>query len=212
MQRNNKTVKPLRAGNLAIFVRNPTSVKSMKEEVKSTASRFGIIAAVISIAYTLIAYLFDLSLMVNPWMGIALWVIGLVIYIVAVSQTRNKLGGFISFRDAFSSFILAYIISSLLATAFNILLFTAIDPGAAEELQDMSIEATVEMLENFGAPTSQIEDTIDQMEGTNQFSVLQLVKGFFWGIVVYAIIGLIVAAIMKRNPPVITDNGDSPEE
>ena len=212
MQRNNKTVKPLRAGNLAIFVRNPTSVKSMKEEVKSTASRFGIIAAVISIAYTLIAYLFDLSLMVNPWMGIALWVIGLVIYIVAVSQTRNKLGGFISFRDAFSSFILAYIISSLLATAFNILLFTAIDPGAAEELQDMSIEATVEMLENFGAPTSQIEDTIDQMEGTNQFSVLQVVEGFFWGIVVYAIIGLIVAAIMKRNPPVITDNGDSPEE
>lgn len=181
----------------------------MNEVVKSNASKYGLGAAIITVAYTLIAYLTNLSLMVNPWAGISLWVITLIIYIVAVSRTRSGLGGYISFRDAFSSFILAYIISSLVATAFNILLFTAVDPGAAEELQEMSIDATVQMMDNFGTPESQIEETIEQMEGSNQFSVIQMVKGFFWGIFIYAVIGLIVAAIMKKNPPVIIENEDS---
>ncbi len=184
----------------------------MKEEVKSNASKYGLIAAVISIAYTLVAYLSDLTLMVNPWMGIALWVISLVIFIMAVSKTRGAFGGYISFRDAFSTFILAYIVSSLVTTSFSILLFSVVDPGAAEDLQEMSIEATVELMENFGAPEAQIEETIEQMEGSNQFSVLNMVKGFFWGIFIYAVIGLIVAAIMKKNPPVVVDFEESDPE
>lgn len=197
---------------MAIFAVNTTSLTIMKEEVKSNASRYGLIAAVISIAYTLIAYLMDLSLMVNPWAGISLWVVAIVIYVLSVSKTRVSLGGYINFRDAFSSFMLAYIISALVATTFNILLFSVIDKGAAAELQEMSIEATIQMMENFGTPESAIEDTIIEMEGTDQFSAIQMVKGFFWGVFFYAVIGLIVAAIMKKNPPVIIDNEDSETE
>ena len=184
----------------------------MKEEVKSNASRYGLIAAALTVAYTLIAYLTDLSLMVNPWTGIVLWVVGLIIYIMSVSQTKKAFGGFISFRDAFSSFILAYIIASLLATTFNILMFNVIDTKAAENLQEMTIETTVGMMERFGAPEQSIEETIEQMESSNQFSVLNMVKGFFWGIMIYAIIGLIVAAIMKKNPIAGEDVLDSQSE
>lgn len=173
----------------------------MKNAVKSNASRFGLIAAAISIAYTLFAYLIDISLMVNVFAGIGLWVVGLVLFILAVSKAKGQLGGFISFRDAFSTFVLAYIIYALISTAFNILLFGLIDTAAAEQIRELTIEAQVQLMERIGASESQIEDNIAVLEKSNPYAIGSLVQGFFWGVVVYAIIGLIVAAIMKKNPP-----------
>lgn len=173
----------------------------MNDAVKSAASKYGPIIAAIGITYTLIAYLIDMKLMVNMAAGISLWVINFVLLIVSVSAAKKALGGFISFKNAFTTFIFTFIISSLLSTVFAILLFGIVDTAAAEELQELTIETSVSFMEKLGTPESEIEKQVATMEETNQFSAGSQVKGFFMGIVVYAILGLIVAAVMKKDKP-----------
>ncbi len=180
----------------------------MDSTIKSTASRFGLIIASIGIFYTLMAYLIDLQILVNTFAGIGLWLVNMILLIVAVFQVKKAFGGYISFKEAFSTFILTYIISSLVSAVFAILLFAVIDPEAADNVQELIIETTVNMMERFGAPEESITEQVEQLEATNQFSVVNQVKGFFTGIVFYAVIGLIVAAILKKNKPEFIDQLD----
>lgn len=173
----------------------------MNDAVKSAASKYGPIMAGIGIAYTLIAYLVDMKLMVNMWAGIGLWVVNFVLLIISVAAAKKAMEGFISFKDGFTTFIMTFVISSLLTTVFAILLFSVIDPSAAEELQELTIETTVSFMEKFGTPESEIEKQVTAMEENNQFSMGNQVKGFFMGVVFYAILGLIVAAVMKKDRP-----------
>ncbi len=174
----------------------------MNEHVKSQAFRFGTIAGGLAIAYTLLSYLTDLVLFSNFWAGILFWVVTLVILIIAVSRAKALMGGYISFKNAFSTFVVTYVITSLISTAFSIILFNLIDPAAGERVQELLIETSVGYMEQFGTPEGQIEAQVEQMEAENPFGIIGLVKSFFWGIFWYAIIGLIVAAFMKKNKPV----------
>lgn len=173
----------------------------MNSAIKSVASKFGPIIAAIGITYTLLAYLIDMHLMVNMWAGIILWVVNFILLIIAVRSAKQMLGGFISFKQAFASFILTFVLSSLLTTVFAILLFGVVDTEAADQLQELTIETTVSFMENMGTPESEIEKQVEAMEGNNQFSALNQVRGFFMGVVFYAILGLIVAAVMKKDKP-----------
>lgn len=174
----------------------------MNEAVKSAASKYGPIIAAIGIAYTLLAYLIDMHLMVNMWAGISLWLINFVLLIIAVSTAKKMMDGFISFKLAFSTFLLTFVLASLLTTVFAILLFGVVDTEAADQLQKLTIETSVSFMEKFGTPESEIEKQVAAMEENNQFSALNQVRGFFMGVVFYAIIGLIVAAVMKKDKPV----------
>lgn len=173
----------------------------MKSVVQSTATKFGLIAVAINVGWLLFAYLVDLELLVHPFMGIALWVVGLVIYILAVNSVKKQFGGFISFREAFSTFILAYIINALISVIFTVVLFNFVDPSASEKVMELTISKSVEMFENFGMSDEQIDEAIARMESENNFSLGNQIQGLLMGIVIYAIIGLIVSAIMKKKRP-----------
>lgn len=174
----------------------------MNNAVKSAASKYGPIIAAIGITYTLLAYLIDMKLMVNMWAGISLWVINFILLIISVRAAKKMMDGFISFKNAFSTFLLTFVLSSLLTTVFAILLFGVVDTDAADQLQELTIETSVSFMEKLGTPESEIEKQVAAMEENNQFSALSQVKGFFMGIVFYAILGLIVAAVMKKDKPV----------
>ncbi len=173
----------------------------MNSVVQSTAVKYGLIAAAINVGWLLLAYLVDLSLFVNPWAGVALWLVGIVIFILAVVKVRSTLEGYISFKEAFSTFILSYLINAAIAMIFAVLLFNFIDPAAAEEIQELTIERSVEMFENFGMADDEIDAAIEKMENQNSFSLGNQLRGLLMGIAFYAIVGLIVAAVMKKNPP-----------
>ena len=171
----------------------------MNPIVRSTAVRFGTILGVIAIAYSLIAYLAMPSLFTNMWMGIILGLGYMVGLIIATIQVRKAMGGYIEFKDAFSTFFLGGLIFSLINIVFSILLFNVIDPGFADTLNEMVIETAVSMSERFGAPPSQIETMVTQMEENPQFTLMNQVKGFFYGLIFYAVLGAIVAAFVKKK-------------
>ena len=173
----------------------------MNPIIRSNAVRFGTIAGAIAVVYSLIAYLAMPSLFTNMWMGIILGLAYLTILIIGTLQTRKAMEGYISFKDAFSTFFLSGLIFSIVNVTFGIVLFNLIDPDFANTLNEMVIESAVSMSERFGAPPSQIETMVAQMEENPQFTLMKQVKGFFYGLIFYAVLGAIVAAFVKKNKP-----------
>ena len=56
-------------------------------------------------------------------------------------------------------------------------------------------------MERFGAPQTEIDKTIDVMSEDNSLSVINQLKGIAYQLLFYAVIGLIVAAFMKKKNP-----------
>ena len=55
------------------------------------------------------------------------------------------------------------------------------------------------MMEGFNLPAEAIAEAVAKIETTNQYGLGNLLKSFAFGMIFQIIIGLIVAAIMKKN-------------
>jgi len=83
-----------------------------------------------------------------------------------------------------------------------LLLLNYIDPEAALKLKDLTIEATVTMLQKFGTPDAAIQEAVAKLQEYNQFSTIELLKGSIWSILGSIIFGLILALIFRSKPQV----------
>ncbi len=177
----------------------------MKPEIKHNTLLFGLLLAAISIGYSTIAYVVDESLFVHWFLGIGLLVIGALLLIMSVWQTKKALGGYISFRDAFSAWILPAMLSSALVMVFNMLLYNVIDTDLADRLGVRIMEQTTEMMERFGAADEQVEEAMAKVDETSMsvnFKPLGLLKGFFTELILQSVFAALFAAIFKKEKPV----------
>ncbi|QYJ68211.1 DUF4199 domain-containing protein [Flavobacterium litorale] len=173
----------------------------MKEAIKKNGINFGIIIGVVSILISTLLYIIDLELMVSIWVGIIIFLVSLGIGIFAVAKSKKELGGFISFKEAFTVFFISMAISAAISNLFMYGLFNFVDPDAKAELSELVIKKTVTMMQDMGAPSDSIKETAKQLKETDNFSPLSLLKSYVGGLVFHIIIGLIVAAAMKKNKP-----------
>lgn len=174
----------------------------MNEIIKKNGINFGIITGVISVLITSSIYIVDLSLMTKWWLGLTILAVYIVIGCVLLAKTKKDLGGFMSFKEGFTTYFISALIGIAISVIFNILLFNVIDPEAAVTLKEMTLKSTADMMKNFGAPTSEIKKAIEKMEDYDQFSTLEQLKGSIWSIVGASIFGLILAAIFKKDKSV----------
>jgi len=65
----------------------------------------------------------------------------------------------------------------------------------------MSIEKVTEMMEKFNVPEEALDEAIAKIDETDSFSLVSQIKNFFITLAMYSVIGLIVAAIMKKKNP-----------
>ena len=171
------------------------------EALRKDAMKNGLFLGLFMVFSTTVIYALDISLFTAPWYGIVsmLIVIGFGVY--AALQSKKALGGFISFKDTFTSFFITVVLGFFFATLFSILLFNFIDPDAKRIITEDVIKLTVGMMQKFGARPSDINEMIKQMEETDSFGVVGQFKGFAFNLVIYSIIGLITALIIRRERP-----------
>jgi hypothetical protein len=120
---------------------------------------------------------------------------------VATAKVKAHFDGFLSFKDAFTAYFITTVLGIAISTVFSFILFNFIDTEAAAEIKKMTIEATISMMEGFNAPPETIAKSVEEIESTNQYSLVSILKSLVWSALFQAIIGLIVGAIMKKSNP-----------
>ena len=177
----------------------------MNEQAQSpiqSAVRPGIILGLVSLVLTYVAYFIDSSYLASGYFGLVALVLffGLIIYFG--KEYRKEVGGFMSFGTAFNFSFFAILISGVIGLIGTILLFHVIDPSLPQVLGDITFESQLEMMENFGAsPDSLAPEVLDDMReaSASNFTLVGQLKGFGFGLIAYAIIALILGAILKKR-------------
>ena len=168
---------------------------------KKSSFNYGLMLGGILAVITALIYAISIELLTKWWLGIILFFIALGIGIVSVAKTKSILGGYITFKDAFTSYFITIAIGLLINVFVGILIFVLIDPDAAEFLQEKIIEISRSMMESFGAPEDEINKAIADMESENSYSLGKQLQGYVFQLAFYSVFGLLVSLIMKKNDP-----------
>lgn len=177
----------------------------MEEQVQSpfqAAIKPGITMGLLALALTYIAYFIDSTLLATWWFGLGFLVIFFAFIIYFGKQYRTELGGFMSFGTAFNFSFLTMIVSGLVSLVGQLLLFQVIDPDLGGVLADITFENSMKMMESFGGnPDSLSPEMLDEMRksSSDPYTLTGQLKGFGFGLIAYAIIALILGAILKKR-------------
>ena len=174
----------------------------MEKTIKSSAINYGLYLGALLMSITIIMYVINIELMVNFWINlliIPLLIIGFGVFSTAKSKALNE--GFLNFKQTFSSYFITVAIGILISSGLSIILFNFIDPDAAIQLKELAVEKSINMMEGFGAPPEAIAKQVEAMESQDTFAIGTQMWQLAQGLIFFAVIGLIVAAIMKRNNP-----------
>lgn len=171
--------------------------------MKAQAQQLTLIVVVLGLLMFLLSYLVDTSLLFKYWwLGFVYqWIVPIGLSIHAISAARRKLNGFISFKSAFGTSVIGLILGTTIVVFFNALMYNVIDTDFKAEMEDKTIEFTVQLMERMGGADEQIEDSIALLEKKDQFGWRAQFMGLTFVSVFYLLISLIVAAAMKKNNP-----------
>ncbi|MCK0178229.1 DUF4199 domain-containing protein [Flavobacteriaceae bacterium S0862] len=173
----------------------------MEKSIKSSAINYGLYLGGALSLITIAIWFIDINLMANMWLGIFLLLAIIAFGVVSTAKSKSLNGGFLSFKEAFSSYFITVAIGIAISTIVSMILFNYVDPEAAKQIQQITVDMTVNMMEGFGAPAETIAEAVEKIESQNQYSLINTAKSLAWGFLFQAIIGLIVAAIMKKSNP-----------
>ena len=173
----------------------------MEATSKKISTSYGLYIGVALILITVLVYTFDISLYTKWWFGVIILIFTIGIACMAVSKSKKLSDTLFTFKNAFTSYFLTIIIGTFISLIFTYILFNVIDPEAAQTLTELTIESTREMMEGFGAPQDQINATLNEMQNQNNYSLINLLKGYAFQLILFIIIGLIVALIFREKEP-----------
>jgi len=171
----------------------------MEQTTKSAAINYGVYLGAITSLITIIIYGVDIDLFTAPWLGIVLFIVVVAFGAVSALNSRKLLGGFISFKQAFSSYFITIAVGTLMSSIVGIVIFTYIDPEAAIYLNEQVLILTKETMERIGLPQEAIIAAIEEASKKDNFSLGAQTQAFVFRLVFYAVIGLIVGLIVKKT-------------
>ena len=176
----------------------------MEPTPKSIAVNNGLYLGGILALISVLIYAVNLDLFTEWWLGIILFLVVVVYGVLTAIKSRTSLGGFISFKQAFTSYFITIAIGTLIATIVGIAIFTFIDPEAATYLNEQILLLTKQTMERFGMPQEAMQAALDEAAKKDNFSLGMQSQAFVFRLAFYAVIGLIVALIVKK-----TDNKEA---
>ena len=171
----------------------------MEPTNKSNSINLGLyLGGVLSLIVVLI-YAVNLDLFIEWWLGILLFVLVVAFGVVAANKVKKANGGLISFKEAFIHYFIAIAVGTLVGTVISIAIFAFIDPEAATYLNEQILELTKTTMERFGAPQETIVAALEEASKKDNFSVGMQLQSYVFRLAGYAIVGLIVALIVKKT-------------
>ncbi|MGC1205979.1 MAG: DUF4199 domain-containing protein [Flavobacteriaceae bacterium] len=174
----------------------------MKKSLNFIAKNFGLYLGITLTVLMILAYIINLDLFVNFWYGISIYLIVIVFGIITMVKTKINFNGFLSFKDAFTSYFITILVGLVLSSLASYLLFNFIDTDAADVLKEKSIERMVEVFKTMKKSAEEIETTVNKAKSENLYSISNVFQGLIFNYLLpICIIGLLVSAAMQKSKP-----------
>ena len=128
-----------------------------------------------------------------------------ILLVILVVRYKKFLGGYVSFKETFTVTLGILVAGAFIATFFSIVMYNYIAPDFAAMLKQATLDklfVQLEQLPEDNAMYGVMETLIEQTEAEDIYSASNLLKAFFYGLLVQIIFSLIIAAFIKKDKPV----------
>lgn len=189
----------------------------MNAIIKQNGINFGLILGFLLALTTLLGYAVDSEILVSYWTLVYIFFTIIIVGIIAIAKSKKGLGGYISFKEGFTTYFIMLVIGVFISVLVNFLVFNVVDT----EFQDVIKQKTIEKIEgqrdwavgkmiDAGSPESEIEkmeaqmdEAIDKVKNEDQYGIVKQIKGFFAFTAFFSIFGLLLALILKKKDPAL---------
>ena len=175
--------------------------------------RFGLIAGLGVAIYQLLLYFINPEMIFGAFANVA-WLIYLFSMWRAASLDKEEKGGYISFKEAFTTAFTVFANAALIALVFQHVLMTVIDPGLLEIQKEISLEAFDKVADTFGLEegSKEYEAGLEEIRKNSSPTLMQLGMGYIVVLIIGSVPALIMAAVMKKEAPMAILDADEYED
>lgn len=165
-----------------------------------------ILALIWIVIYAVLYFINPVMIFTNFWISLVIWIVVVALLVIIGKNIRTEIGGFWTFGQAFKSFLILALILSFTSVLYNLVLIKVINPEYPAQAASAIQDSQKAMMEKLGVPSEQIDDAIAKsgnMEEKLQPTVKNMTTNFGYSIAVYGVLALILAAILKKNEPIV---------
>lgn len=167
----------------------------------SYSLNLGLILAAVSIVIFLVGVIADGGMI----FGISTLILAIAIMVMLSIRTLKKQradqSGFLTFGEGFKTAIIGLAISGVIYILFTYVYANFLDSGYIDRTVEKSLEMTLKFMQG-NVSEDIIETTLVETERATRegFTLAGIAKTFGWSMLFYAVLSLIFAASMKKNP------------
>lgn len=171
----------------------------MKNPLNKVGITFGIVLALYYVLFNCTLFFTDKTLFANKFVGFFNMFVIIVIGVLCVFTAKRKVGGYVTFREAFTPYLITVAIGVTVNYLMYNILFNLVDPSAKELINKVLHDMLIETLNNSGLPQEQINEQLSKSEELNQFEPGSQLFMWAGSILRMSILGLLLAAIFKNK-------------
>lgn len=170
----------------------------MDSRVKGTGMQLGFTLAAILIVFYLFVYISDYTYMTSTITGFLLIFFCIIFGLTAPYLAKRRLGGLITFKNAFVPYFLTVVIGVLLSTMFIYVLYGVIDTETGGKIHQEMIKLSKQQAINFDMPKEQAEQSLEIVKQANPYSIEQMLMSAGTRILMLCVPGFIAALAFKN--------------
>ena len=164
-------------------------------------STHGLVGAVVNFSLVLLIYVVNLNLMAEWWFAILALLVLAVVMFTGTIATRKANGNSLSFGQAWLASMSVAFVAQVVTAILTGVLYYMIAPELPDILTEITLEKTRTTMESFGLSGDLLEAQMKELRDTMQevYTWKGLLKNSAGGMVMWAFVSLIVAAVCKRR-------------
>lgn len=162
---------------------------------------WGVVTGIISILLFTVYSMFlmeSLGFWGSTIIGIASFVVVMLLLTYMGFQQRKAMGGYITFKEAFQAVFIGILIMTIMSQLYSIIYTNLIDPEYYDRVREMSTNFAI-TLGGDEAGDLAAEQADKQLE--QQKSISGQFLSLAGTIILYSLFGFIIAAVVKRKKP-----------
>ena len=167
----------------------------------NVTSMHGAIGAAVNFAVLMVLYLVNMNLLAEWYVGILALLILVVCLFTGTVAARKANGNVMSFGQAWLASMTVALVAQVLSAALTLILYQVIAPELPGVLEEITLEKTQGMMEGFGMSGDMLDMQMKEIKEAMKeaYTWKGLAKNSVGGMLMWAVVSLIVAAVTRKN-------------
>ena len=167
----------------------------------NVTSTYGVLGAAVNFAVLMVLYLVNMNLLAEWYVAILALLILVIFLFTGTIAARKSNGNVLSFGQAWVASMTVALVAQVLSAALTLLLYQVIAPELPGVLEQITLEKTQAMMEGFGMSGDMLDMQMKEIKAAMKeaYTWKGLVKNSAGGMLMWALVSLIVAAVTRKN-------------